>query len=135
MALALSLTIAIVLIALRLIIHSQILLIDDDIKKQKLSKRIEKWTLMFFVPIGGGMAIAGFIFSYLRDSFIPVGFTLIATSLMLLVQSQSLNKRGEEAKSFGRKLRVYANILWWVALLGLVSLVIRLILVWPTIVK
>ena len=132
MALALFLTLALALFALTLIIQSQILRTTDDNERQRLVNRVKNVTLRLLVPISVIMVIVGFtsvmFYPSLHDSSISVGFTLMGTSVVMLIRGESLRKTGDEAISFGRRIGIYAWIFFIVAILGFASQIIRIIL-------
>ena len=123
MVLALSLVIALALLSLRLIVQSRTLInSDDEVKGKGFADYMEKFTLAVFLPVGVLMVISGFLFSFLGDSFISVGFALMGTALALLIQGESIKKTGEAAKSFGRRIHRIGWVFWWVSLLGVLAL-------------
>jgi hypothetical protein len=128
MILTLSLIIALALFSLRLILQSATSLATDESERQRLANRLERITLVTFVPTGAVMVIIGFIFSALHDSFVAIGFTIMGTSVVLLTQSQLMKRKGEEAISFARKVRIYGAVFWWVALAAVIYVIVRIAL-------
>ena len=128
MVLAVSLIIALALFSLRLILQSATSLATDETEKQRLANRLERLTLVTFVPTGVVMVILGFIFSVLRDGFVAIGFTIMGTAVVLLTQSQLMKRKGEEAISFARRVRIYGIVFWWVALAAVIYVIVRIAL-------
>jgi hypothetical protein len=128
MILTLSLIIALALFSLRLILQSATSLATDESERQRLADRLERITLATFVPTGVVMVIVGFIFSALRDGFVSIGFTIMGTSVVLLTQSELTKREGEEALSFARRVRFYGRLFWWVALVAVIIVIVRIAL-------
>lgn len=119
-----SLLLAMAVLSLRLIIQSRVLTETDKIRSNRLAKLIEKLTYVLIIPVGLIMVIAGCIWwDLLKDAFIPVGFTLIVASIIMLVQSKSLTVSGDNAVRFGRYIKVLAWVLAGVTVVGLGFLV------------
>lgn len=127
MILTVSLVIALALFSLRLILQSTTSLTTAETEKQRLAHRLERITLVTFVPTGVVMVIVGFIFSILRDSFVAIGFTIMGTSVVLLTQSELMKKKGEELLSFAKRVRFYGALFWWVALVALVAVIVLIV--------
>ena len=134
MALLGSLLLVMAVLSLALIIQGRALTVTDASKKDKLAKNIEKLTYKLIISVGLAMVIAGFIWGdLLKDTFIPVGFTLLAASVAFLVQSKSLAVSGDEAVRFGRYVKVLAWVLFAVTIVGLGFLLfyfIKMALIW-----
>jgi hypothetical protein len=128
MALALSVILAVAALALRLKLQSKLLSADNDADRRRLGKQTIIITLVTIAPVSIGMVIAGFLVKEIQDSFISVGFTLMALTLTILIQGNSLNYTGEKAKSYGRKINIYAMIFFYTCVLAIAAMVIRLIL-------
>ena len=123
-----SLLLVMAVLSLTLIIQGRALTVTDASKQDKLAKSIEKLTYKLIISVGLAMVIAGFIWwDLLKDTFIPVGFTLIAASVAFLVQSKSLAVKGDEAIGFGRYVKVLAWVLFAVTIAGLGFLLFLLI--------
>lgn len=106
-----------------LIVQSRALTAIDAGKRDKLAKDIEKVTCRLLLPAGLAILIVGFIWwDLLKDTSIPVGFTLLAASVSFLVQSKALSVSGDKATRFGRYIRVWAWILFAVIIIGLLVL-------------
>ena len=134
MALLGSLLLVMAVLSLTLIMQGRALTVTDASKKDKLAKNIEKLTYKLIISVGLAMVIAGFIWwDLLKDTFIPVGFTLLAASVTFLVQSKSLAVSGDEAVGFGRYVKVLAWVLFAVTIVGLGFLLfyfIKMALIW-----
>jgi uncharacterized membrane protein len=128
MVLAVSLIIALALFSLRLKLQSATYLTTDEVKAQRLADQLERKTLATFVPIGIVMVILGFIFSRFGDSFISIGFTIIGMAVVLLTQSGLTKRKGDEAISFARRVRWWGRLCWWVALVAIIVLIVRIAL-------
>ena len=129
-----SLLIATGVLSLRLLIQSRTLTTTDESKKDKLARTVVGLTYKLIIPVGLAMVIAGCIWwDLLKGTSIAVGFTLIVASITFLVQSKSLTVSGDEAVRFGRRVEVWAWILFGAAVVGLgfpVFWVIKMALNW-----
>lgn len=120
MALLGSLLLVMAVLSLTLMMQGRALTVTDASKKDKLAKNIEKLTYILTISVGLAMVIAGFIWwDLLKDTFIPVGFTLLAASVTFLVQSKSLVVSGDAAVGYGRYVKVLAWVLFAVTIVGL----------------
>jgi uncharacterized membrane protein len=128
MILAVSIIIAAALFSLRLKLQSATTLATDEAAKQRLANRLEKATLATFLPIGTGMVIVGFILATFRDSFVSIGFTIMGMAVLFLIQSQLMKRKGEALLSYAKRVRIYGQLFWWVALIAVIVLIVRIVL-------
>jgi len=134
MALLGSLLLVMAVLSLTLMMQGRALTVTDASKKDKLAKNTERLTYKLIISVGLAMVIAGFIWWHLlKDTFIPVGFTLLAASVTFLVQSKSLGVSGDEAVGLGRYVKVLAWVLFAVTIVGvgfLLFFFIKMALIW-----
>ncbi len=122
-----SLALATSVLSLSLMIQSKMLIVDE-VKRAKLNKLIQKMNYIGSGPLGLIMVVAGCIWwDKLKDSFIPVGMTLIIASISMLVQSRTLELNGNSAIRFGKYLNILAWILAISSTIGLIAVVFLLI--------
>jgi hypothetical protein len=126
MILAVSIIIAAALFSLRLKLQSATTLATDEAAKRRLANRLEKATLATFLPIGAGMIIAGFILAAFRDSFVSIGFTIMGMAVLFLIQSQLMKRKDEALLSYAKKVRIYGRLFWWLALVAVIVLIVRI---------
>ena len=126
MVLAVSLIIAAALFSLRLTLQSAMSLATDKAAKRRLADRLEKATLATFVPIGIGMVIAGFILPAIRDSFVSIGFTIMGIAVLLLFQSQLAKREDEKALLLAKRIHIWGQVFWWLAIVAVIALLVRI---------
>ena len=54
---------------------------------------------------------------------------LWVTAILILIQSESLNRTGERAISFGKTVNIYSNIFMIVGILAFLALLVSLIII------
>lgn len=122
-----SLALSIAVLSLRLILQSRALTAMDENKRINLAKQIEKVSLWVATPLGLVMLILGIAINSLENSFLPVGVTLVGTSITMLVQSKSLNLPNSKMSSFSKFLKILAFVCAGAAVLGLVVVIYLLV--------
>ena len=98
MWLAFSLILSIVLLSGRLFVHNEMVLAKNDSEKEKVSKQL--LVVAWIVTVCAfGILISGIIVKSLGNNFKPVGYTLLATSIVFMIQSETLKLKESKVKS------------------------------------
>jgi len=112
----------------RLFVFHKTALAESDAARKKVAKQLAAITWLI-VACGFGLIIWGAAVPSVRDNYIGVGFTLLATGIVFLVQSEWLKQKEDKAKNFLKQIQLGARVVLGVAFIGLLAIIVEVVVI------